>query len=379
MMRILLVNYEYPPVGAGAGTATQALARELSRAGHEVVVLTGSFAGLPKNFVDGKITVRRVACIRSSKDRCTILEMVSFLVSALLAVPRIIRRHKIQVSIVFFSFPCGPVGLLARWICGVPYIVSLRGGDVPGAEPQLSFVHKLLSPIRRLILNDSTAVVANSSGLKRMAEVADSYAVHLIPNGVDTSFFHPVTPPTVAATASQPFRILFVGRFQTQKNISLLFQEVAHLPTGSFELHLVGDGPLHEHLRELASEIGIADSIKWHGWLERDELREIYRSVDCLVNPSLYEGMPNAVLEAIASGKPVIASRVAGNETVVQHGVTGFLFALDEPVSLRESLSKLMSNRQHAVEMGERGRRWVEHEFSWTPVAAAYVKLFQSS
>lgn len=377
-MRILLVNYEYPPVGAGAGTATQAIANEFVQSGHEAVVLTGRFAGLPDSSQEDGVVIERVASFRKTKDRCTIPEMISFVASALFSLPGIVRRHRIEGAIIFFSFPCGPIGLLARWICGVPYVVSLRGGDVPGNEPHLNSLHKVLAPIRRTILRNSLAIVANSDGLRKLAEAADPFPVRTIPNGVDATFFSPAQIDHAAARRMQPFRILFAGRFQTQKNIPLLFQHVAQLPSDSYELHLVGDGPLNADLRALANDLGIASAITWHGWLSRSALREIYRSADCLVNPSLYEGMPNVVLEAMACGKPIIASRIAGNDAVVQEGVTGFLFSLDEPATLRESLQTFLNDPVRASEMGRNGREWAERDFSWSRVAAAYVELFKT-
>lgn len=377
-MRLLLVNYEYPPVGAGAGTATQAIAKELVQSGHEAVVLTGRFAGLPNSSQEGGVVIQRVASFRQAKDRCTIPEMISFVVGALFSLPGIVRRHRIEGAIIFFSFPCGPIGLVARWICKVPYVVSLRGGDVPGNEPHLNSLHRLLTPIRHTVLRNSLAIVANSDGLRKMAEAADPFPVRTIPNGVDTAFFTPARAGRETAQGARPFRILYAGRFQAQKNIPLLFQQLVQFPSASYELHLVGDGPLNAHLRALAHGLGIAAAITWHGWLSRSALREVYRSADCLVNPSLYEGMPNVVLEAMACGKPIIASRVAGNDAVVQEGVTGFLFSLDEPATLHESLQILLSDPNRAAQMGRHGREWAERNFSWSRVAAAYVQLFET-
>ena len=249
-MRILLVSYEYPPVGAGAATAGRAMAKALVELGHRVVVLTTRFKGLPPRSQDQGIIIHRVPSLRRRIDRSDMVEMASFLAAGLMFVPTILRTHQVEGAIVFFSMPCGPIGLLSRWIGGVPYIISLRGGDVPGTEPSLNFLHRFLSPIRRAVLKNSIAIVANSNGLRKMAETADPFPVQVIPNGVDTGFFVP--PHSKPARNDTVLRILFVGRFRQQKNLPFLFRQVAQLPSAGFELHLVGDGPEKERLEELA-------------------------------------------------------------------------------------------------------------------------------
>src|SRR5437588_11302229 len=196
-MRILLVSYEYPPVGAGAATAGGAIAKALIELGHRVVVLTGRFKGLPPQYEDQGIIIQRVPSLRRRVDRSDLLEMASFLAAGLMFVPTIVRTRRVEVAIVFFSMPCGPIGLLGRWLCGVPYIISLRGGDVPGAEPALNFLHRLISPIRRAVLKNSIANVANSEGLRKMAETSDPFPVQVIRNGVDTEFVIPAHPKAV--------------------------------------------------------------------------------------------------------------------------------------------------------------------------------------
>ena len=376
-MRILLVTYEYPPVGAGAARAGSALARALTELGHRVVVLTGRFKDLPSRYEDQGIIIHRVPTLRRRMDRSHMLEMASFLAAGLMFIPRIIRTHRVGGAIVFFSMPCGPIGLLGRWICGVPYIISLRGGDVPGAEPSLTFLHRVLSPIRRAVLKNSFAIVANSNGLRKMAETADRFPVQVIPNAVDTEFFVPAHPKP--GRDGSVLRILFVGRFRQQKNLPLLFRQVARLPPTAFELHLVGDGPEKQRLEGLAQKLGIASAIRWHGWLPPAALPQVYQSADCLVNPSLYEGMSNVVLEAMACGLAVIASRVPGNDELVQEGETGFLFDLQKPDSLLNAFGQLMNDRDLCARLGANARNCVTKKFSWSKVAQAYLALFPTN
>ena len=375
-MNILLVNYEYPPIGGGAATAAEAIAVHLTALGHAVTVLTSRFGDLKGETNERDVRVVRCPAIRRRPDRSGILEMFSFLISAGLALGSVIRENGIEASIVFFSFPCGPLGLLGMKWGRVPYVVSLRGGDVPGNEAVLAPLHRLLTPLRRLIFRNSVAVVANSDGLKALSERADPYPVQLIPNGVDTDFFCPVENHD--KTKHRPIGFLFVGRFQAQKNLFYLFDQIASLKrsgAGPFVLHLVGDGQQRNALRKYAKKAGIEDCLIWHGWVDKDSLRKIYQRTDCLINPSLCEGMPNVPLEAMACGLPVIASHVAGNDAVVRDGETGWLFDLDTPEIFLAALRRVMEDRGLARRMGEKGRAWVLKDFSWRQVAQMYADL----
>ncbi len=256
-MKFLLINYQYPPIGAGAATATQAIANNLVGLGHQVTVLTARYRDLPKARMEAGVLVRRVRCFRRRADRCNVLEMASFVLSALLSLVFVVPADRPDAGIAFFSIPCGPVALAAKALFRLPYIISLRGGDVPGLTPEVSRIHHFLRPLRRAVLKHAVAIVANADGLRKLAEASDPFRVSVIPNGVDTDFFHPA--PEFAKAGANPFRIVFTGRFQAQKNIPLLLEQCAALGEHSavpFELHLVGTGLSGHNSRNRLTGLG---------------------------------------------------------------------------------------------------------------------------
>lgn len=375
-MRILLVNYEYPPIGAGAANAAWHIARELKHLGVTVDVLTARYASLKGRTNEDGVTVHRIPSLRRYRDKSSIVEMASFLISASLYLPRLVRQRSYDAAIVFFSLPCGPLGLLGDVVGHVPYVVSLRGGDVPGSEPGLKTLQRILAPARRMVLKKAQAVVANSVGLKRQSERVDPYPVQVIPNGIDTDFFQPCDH------ANGIFRFLFVGRFQPQKNLFFLLEAMHHLAHQSqtpFEIHLVGDGPLRGNLEQDAHRLGLHGKIVWHGWCDRPTLRGIYQHADCTLNPSLYEGMPNVLLESMACGVPVIASDVMGNNEVVRDAHTGYLFPLDEQDAFIRAMRNVLEDRGHARRLGQNARATVTGEFTWAKTAYRYLELFRGS
>lgn len=375
-MRILLVNYEYPPAGGGAGNATLFMARALVKLGHVPTVLTAAIPGLPRETHEDGFRVLRVRSLRKSVESSNPLEMGIFLVSALWNAARLAQPLGIQGVVTFFTIPCGPVGWLLRRMTGIPYIVSLRGGDVPGHVPGINLVHRFVAPLRRMVLREACAVVANAPGLAQLSERTDPISVCVVPNGVDPEVFRPPQSghPTVEDGA---FRILYVGRLHEQKNVDLLLGAIAALRQEGRDvrLNLVGDGPERANLTALSSSLGLEDVVTWLGWRGKEQVAVLYRRADCFVNPSRYEGMPNTVLEAMASGLPVVASDVGGNNDLVRHGECGYLFSLADAEGLRRALAKLQDAPALRKNMGDMARACVMSDFSWQSVATSYVAM----
>lgn len=376
-MRILLINYEYPPLGGGAGQATAALAREFATAGHESLVLTSRFRDQPAEELVAGVRIRRVPVVRRRKDRCTPPEMFTFLASASWTAVREIAAWKPDATIAFFGIPSGPVALLLKLTSGVPYIVSLRGGDVPGFQPyDLALFHKLLGPVIRLLWHKAAATVANSGGLQALGrKFAPEISVGVIPNGVDATAFHPATEATARRG---PVRLLFVGRVVYQKGLDVLLRALAALPHDlDYELEIIGDGDARPALTLEAAQLGLAPRLTFAGWCERAHIAERYRAADLFVFPSRDEGMPNVVLEAMASGLPIVATAIAGSEELVREGENGHLVPTEDHTALSAALARLIRGAESRRAMGRASRERVEREYTWTRVAACYLDLLR--
>lgn len=374
-MNILLINYEFPPLGAGASTATWHIGKELVAMGHRISVLTTGFQNNTGYCFEDGMHVFRCPGIRKKKSESNIIEMLSFDVSAFMFLPWVILRQRIEGCIVFFSFPCGPLGLWANLLFRIPYVISLRGGDVPGNERRLDRIHHVLTPLRRLIYRKSLAVVANSQGLKKLAEKADRHCVHVIPTGIDTSFFKPLK----SRGGNSGIWFMFAGRLSIQKNLFTMLDQLAHLKRmiqEEINIHMVGDGPMKKKLQKAAKDLGISENIEWHGWVDKNRLLELYQQSDCFINPSFCEGMPNAVLEAMSCGLPVIASNVPGNNDVISDGENGILYDLNDPSGFQRAFKKVIGSASEMTEMGAKSRKTAKNMFSWKKTAVEYFKIF---
>ncbi len=377
-MNLLLVNYEYLPVGGGAATASRELARAMLKLGHQVTVVTSRTPHLKGYTVEQNLQIYRLRGLRIREDRSNLIEMAVFFCSAYSSIVRIAKKNNIDATICFFSLPVGPIGLLLKRRLGVPYLVSLRGGDVPGLVPELVILHKALKRVRRKVLRSATTVIANSKDLAKRSEVSDPLPVLVIPNGVDTDFFSPFRN-RFEKNNRKVIRLLFVGRFQRQKDVPGLIRKLALVRENyklTFTLTLAGDGPERAKAQKVAVDNGLSEVTEWKGWLGKEELKATYQRADCLINLSFFEGLPNVVLEAMACGLTVLASDIGPHRELIEDGVTGYLIPLDQPEIFGLRLFELLNDFGKSREIGERARKNVIKNFDWLDIARRYIAQF---
>ena len=374
-MRILLINYEYPPYGGGAGNATFYIATELVQKNHEVDVLTG---GPLATSVENGVSIYRVGSRRANSYSSSVFEMADFLFRAGIF---LFKNKKIRwdISIAFFVVPSGILAWRLKQAKDTKFLVALRGGDVPGCEPGIDWLHFLLRPIRRKIYAAADAVFANSRELAALAMEADPVRVSVIPNGIDCDVFRSVDNRKEKSLLG-PIKLVFAGRIQRQKDLPSLIKMLAHAKKYGidFRLDIVGDGPERGAAVKIATESGIADEITWSGWASKAKLRGILESADWLLNLSSYEGHPNIVLEAMAMKTPIIASDIGPHRDLIQEGVTGFLIRKDDEDALLQCLKKISLDPSMTLRFGHAARNLVKHQYSWGKTVSEITSLVRT-
>lgn len=275
---------------------------------------------------------------------------------------------------------------LPAWAAGVP--VRIHGehgrdvGDLDGSNRKYQWVRRLYNPFVSHFIalsKDLESYLVERVGIPAR-KVAQFY------NGVDADRFHPADGS--AAIEGCPFRrpehwlVGTVGRMQTVKDQTLLacaFVRALELDPAlkpRLRLIMVGDGPLRAEALQLLEQAGIADL----AWLpgERHDVPEILRGLDCFVLPSLAEGISNTILEAMASGLPVIATRVGGSPELVIEDRTGVLVAAGDADAMARAIVGYATRPEQAREAGRAGRAEVERRFSLEAMVEAYRGLYDA-
>lgn len=373
--KILVINSEYPPVGGGAANASAHIARLLAQQGSQVVLITSRYDGLPDEELCQGVRVLRGPTRRKHADRSTALEQVWFILGASFRSLGLLREFKPDVTLAFFGLPSGAAAWMLKAIARIPYVVSLRGGDVPGFRPyDFWLYHKFAMPWLHIIWHAADAVVANSQGLYDLAHAFDSnIEIAIVPNGVDAHEFRPAPREWV------PARLLSVGRVVYQKGYDVALRALAGLTDLDWEWSIAGDGPHLPVLQQMVEELHLGDRVHFLGWQASADVKQQYLKANLFLHPSRHEGMPNAVLEAMASGLPVIASHISGNEELVLEGTTGLLVPVEDADGLREALRALLQAPERRQAMGEAARGRIEASFGWERVADEYQSILKEA
>jgi len=376
--RILMFNHEFPPIGGGGGWVSYFLGKHFAAAGHDVHLITSQFRDCPRDEEVEGFHVHRVRALRKNRDVCAVHEMLTYAISSSLYGLRFAKQFKPDIVQVFFGIPAGGGAYLLRKRHNVPYLVFLGGRDVPRRNPDPPYyrwLYLLLKPVIRSIWNNASAVVACSDGLRELAqETAPDVKMSVIPDGLDLSRFK----PSPREPDPESVRILTIGRLIPRKGFQFLIRALPQIVENAahdFEIEIVGDGPYQKELLKLAADLDVTEHIRFAGAVPYSELPGKYRDADIFILPSLAEGMPLVVLEAMGTGLPIVASRVQGIEELVAEDVNGALFDPGDADGLARCLVKLINAGKRRVEMGKASVERVK-PYDWKNIADAYLALY---
>lgn len=376
-MKLLLITNEFPPIGGGGSSVLQYAVRYLTEEHHhEVVVITSRYKNLPSEERFGAARVIRVPAVRRYPDFCAVWELVTFGVSALVFCLWFVPRYRPDLIQAYFALPGGFVARVLSLVYGVPYVLYFGGSDMPGANPtRYRKLYPYIRGMTRWIWRGAKVSTVCSEGLLKLGRSLDpAYDFRLVPNGVELARFLPVERPT-----NPVVKILFIGRLIPRKGFQYVVRALPELRavTGTpFEVEVVGSGAMRHYLDGLSAELGVSHLLKYLGTIPYAELHHAYQQADIFVLTSESEGMPCALLEAMACGLPVVATDVTGNQEIVHPGVNGFLVPVGDTEALARALTALVRDPSLRERMGRESRRLVQ-SYDWREIVRRYAKIFE--
>jgi len=381
-MKILIVNYEFPPLGGGAGRGTYNLARQLAAKGHSIDVLTSRAVGYQKTELVEGFNVYRVKSYRKGIHDCGFRGAFSFLLFAIPVFLRLTRKNDYHIIHYFFSLPTALLRFLPGKHRQVPYLISLRGSDVPNYDTynkSLQIAHKALMPITRKIWRESARVVALSTDLAQSASESDSSVrIDIVPNGIESEMF--VYEPTIREKAkstahAERVELICVARLIERKGVQHLLHAVKQMNESIF-LTIVGEGNFMGELQVLAAELDLTSKVKFYGYCPREKLVTLYNNSDVFVLPSMAESFGMVFVEAMSCGLPVIGARVGGVPDIIKPE-NGILVEAGSVQSVKAAIETLAADAGLRKSMAEANRLKAVANYAWRSVADAYENIYR--
>lgn len=378
-MRLAVVTTDFRPQFGGIATLFSVLARSCSEKCQVLVLAT---------WVEG-------AQVFDSQQPYSVIRVPGFAVFREWAfISHLLRLHRTEgLDVVACAswFPAGLVAYLMWLFRKTPYLVWVHGSEiVDDWRTPRRIVKSFLRPLKKLILERSAGIVANSKYTETLVlnQGVSPQLIHVVTPAVDTNRFTP-SPPTAAAQSryrkGASHCLLTVARLDPHKGHALVLQALAtslrDIP--GIRYLIAGSGPMESALRKLAASLGVDTQVDFLGNVPDDDLPDLYRAADIFVMPSgvlpgrldFVEGFGIAYLEASACGTPIIGGRSGGSAEAVVDGVTGILINPDDPVAIGMAIRGLIQDPVLAQRLGQTGREWVATTLNPDRLAERFLTL----
>lgn len=377
--KVLMVsNHFYPSIG-GLERQALRLANELISRGVDVEVLTPRYNDWKKKEIVGLVRVTRFPVTASPHCHGHYRSKWFYFLSLSYALWQ--KRINFDVIHVHQALFAAAFSVIAAKILRKKVIIKVSGSGPTG---NMSFLNNVFAEGRLMIraMRHADAVISLSRETTEelLANGFLQERIHEIPNGVPVEEFtsHGMKDAfDLPVHADEPFVAVYVGRVsQEQKRVDILIKAWAGLVANrnNVLLRIVGDGPDLPMISGLVKELKLERHVELLGF--REDVKELLKSSDCFILPSITEGMSNALLEAMCCGICSLASRIGGNVDLIDDGVTGVLFDLNEQ-DLLDALNKVATDRKTRDLLGSNAQRKVRENNSFEVIAPRYIRLYE--
>ncbi len=366
--KILVLSYEYPPLGGGGAKVVAGIAKEMTKCGYQFDIVTMWYRGLPFRECQNGITIYRVPCIRLNQSVCYFPEMIPYLIMALPIVLFLSLKNRYILNHTHFIFPDGILSTIIKFITKLPLVVTAHGSDVPGYNPdRFKALHRYLLPFWKFITNRIDTIICPSSVIADLITLSNNNASTLvIPNGIDITRFNP--------NRAKEDKALCVTRIFARKGVQY-FLRAHHELKPAYEVNIVGNGPYLENLQNLVDQHRIKANLL--GFIENksSKLANLYETSSIFLFPSEAENFPICLLEAMVAGLAIVTTRNTGCEEVV--GDCALLVTPKSVAEIKDAYRQLVEDKKLCQSLGRKARQRVVDQFSWDRVRRDTDKLYQ--
>jgi len=379
-MNILMHNYEFPPLGGGAGVACRDLLKELSKYEDiSIDLVTSSSDKYSVEHFSKNITVHYLDIGKNGRNLHfqKALDLIVFSSKSYFYSRKLMKTKIYDAVHAFFGIPCGFIAMLL----GKKFIVSLRGSDVPFHNPRFKLADRLIfRHLSRIVWGKALYVVANSEHLaESAAKTCRDKFYNVIYNGVNITDFTPGND----SRDDGVFRFLYTGRLNEIKGVDYLFEAfnvtLKDMINRRLELWVAGEGNMKKELEKFADRKNISRNVRFLNKVPHEELPAIYRQCDVFVLPSLNEGMPMSLIEAMASGIGIICTDIPFLKVLIENEINGYIVPRKDYKAMAEAMKKYVLKGKGTVKAHGIVSRRKSEAYMWSSSAEKYVNLYRSA
>jgi glycosyltransferase involved in cell wall biosynthesis len=301
-----------------------------------------------------------------------------FLGTALLKKVRDLHRHSpIDVIHGHAALPCGDAAALLSRRLGVPFVVTIHGLDVFNRCFQQGIAAGWRRRASLKVYESARKLICISGKVQRLLTDGTSAAVasEVVYNGTDPTLFSPGPGPAPNGSPT----VLIVGNLLAGKGHELVLKAFGQVRDSypGLQCRVIGEGADRDRFANLAKDLGISGQVHFLGRRTRSEVAEAMRTCTLFALPSRYEGLGCVYLEAMASGKPVIACRGQGIDEIIHHGGNGWLVPVDGLEELVQGLQVLLADAELRAQIGQAARQTILDKLTLAHQAASLVKIYE--
>lgn len=377
-MKILFINFEYPPVSGGGGIANSQIAEELAKY-QEISVITSRFKGLKRYEAKDNVHIYRVPVFNLKKEIIApILCKIIFIPFAILQGIKLMKEKKYNIINTHFVIPSGPAGVILSKLFRIPIVMTVHGGDIYDPSKKLSpHRYYLLRKFVKFLLNHSDKIIAQSQNTKNNAlrYYKPNKNIEIIPLGFVEPNFKNVSGKDLKFSVEEII-LISVGRLVKRKAYDYAIEAIAKLPYQNIKYLIVGDGPEKDDLENLAKRLGVSDKVIFLGFLSEEKKFQYLFNSDIYVLSSLHEGFGICLLEAMYCGLPIVATNNGGQTDFLFDGLNALLVPIKDSNSLSKKIYKLIEDRSLRIKMGSINKQEVNN-YSISNTAQKYIRLYE--
>lgn len=376
-MKILILNYEYPPIGGGGGVISKYIAENLASRKHDITVLSTWFHSLNELEEKSHLRVIRVKSKRQSSFKSNPWEMLSWIKVSKQVLDNMLETESFELTFANFVIPGGEVAYYLKCKYNIPYVILSHGHDIPWVRPyrKLALLHAFAyTRIKKIGLSSEINFIQSNemkTNINRFLGPKSIDKNKLIPNGVDSTLFSPIQKKF------KTLNIIFVGRLVAQKDPHTLLRAIKKFGklNRNFSLSMYGDGPLRSGLERYVNANGLSSQVKFFGKVNQEQMVQAYKKANLMIAPSVSEGMSVSILEALSSGVFVIATRVSGNAQLITEGLNGGFMKMGSVPDLFEAINQYCQNRFNIrYEVPVEALSDFRNKFDWRVIVDQYEK-----